>query len=355
MDYSPKRANERQVLAHRRQAPPANHLPNLPGVQAMPANHQGTHHRGKTAPRHLQEGVVLNGKFRITGFIGGGGFGQIYKACDERKILGPLAVKVEPRDQEAGRMILEQRVLHLQRGKEHAPVLLASGNIGDFMYIVMEMLGPNLGDLRRRRATRQFTLGTVLRVGKQMVEALRDVHSVGFLHRDVKPSNMCVGNANRVRTIYLVDFGMTRQFRYDDGTIRKERFYAGFRGTSRYVSLTVHDRKEQGPVDDMWSLLYTLVELSEGQLPWRQLTDPEEIARKKRNVRYEDMIRNMPLGTKDFLNHLLQLNYHQLPDYSLLINILMRNLPRYVTESTPYDWEDQLANWSRGSGENTAS
>lgn len=51
------------------------------------------------------------------------------------------------------------------------------------MYIVMEMLGPNLGDLRRRRATRQFTLGTVLRVGKQMVEALRDVHNVGFLHR----------------------------------------------------------------------------------------------------------------------------------------------------------------------------
>lgn len=41
----------------------------------------------------------------------------------------------------------------------------------------------------------------------------------------------------------------------------------------------------------MWSLLYTLVELAEGQLPWRQLTDPEEIARKKRVVRYEDMIR----------------------------------------------------------------
>lgn len=57
----------------------------------------------------------------------------------------------------------------------------------------------------------------------------REAFLYKLLFRDVKPSNMCVGNANRMRTIYLVDFGMTRQFRYDDGTIRKERFYAGFR------------------------------------------------------------------------------------------------------------------------------
>lgn len=115
------------------------------------------------------------------------------------------------------------------------------------MYIVMEMLGPNLGDLRRRRPTRQFSVGTVLRAGQQAVQALRDVHDIGFLHRDVKPSNVrrflalriyvfllkvCVGNGDSLRTIFLVDFGMTRQYRFENGNVRKERFYAGFRWDS---------------------------------------------------------------------------------------------------------------------------
>lgn len=52
--------------------------------------------------------------------------GQIYKAHDERSGL-LLAVKVEPRDQEAGRMILEQKVLLMLRGKKHAPVMVRSG------------------------------------------------------------------------------------------------------------------------------------------------------------------------------------------------------------------------------------
>lgn len=38
---------------------------------------------------------------------------------------------------------------------------------------------------------------------------------------------------------------MTRQFRMSNGNFRKERVYAAFRGTMRYVSLSVHERKEQ--------------------------------------------------------------------------------------------------------------
>lgn len=51
------------------------------------------------------------------------------------------------------------------------------------MYIAMEMLGRNLNDLRRRQLHKRFSLSTGLRAAVQMVEALKDIHAVSYLHR----------------------------------------------------------------------------------------------------------------------------------------------------------------------------
>ena len=79
--------------------------------------------RGKSAPQYLEKGTVLNKRYRVVSgrgigeeqcvvqdtLAGGGGFGQIYKATDE-KTNKLVAVKVEPLCVEAGRMVLEQQV-----------------------------------------------------------------------------------------------------------------------------------------------------------------------------------------------------------------------------------------------------
>ncbi|MEQ2178949.1 hypothetical protein GOODEAATRI_019447, partial [Goodea atripinnis] len=56
-----------------------------------------------------------------------------------------------------------------------------------------------------------FSISTTLRLGKQILEAIESIHSVGFLHRDIKPP----------------------------------RPVAGFRGTVRYASINAHKNKEQ--------------------------------------------------------------------------------------------------------------
>lgn len=312
------------------------------GPRDPPPQPQGHHHskvRGKNAPQYLERGTLLAKKYRLEKMIGGGGFGQIYRATDID--MGTVvAAKVEPQSEDAGRMVLEQMVLTKLVGTRHSPRLYASGWLHTYNFIVMQMLGRNLTELRKAQSDRRFTVHTTVRVGIQIVEALKAVHDLGFLHRDVKPSNMCVGIGEHRRIIYLVDFGMTRQFRMSNGNFRKERVYAAFRGTMRYVSLSVHERKEQGPVDDLWSVFYTLVELAEGSLPWRTITDHDEIFKMKRASTYGNLCRNLPRSFETFPLLLRGLCYTSIPDYAKLIASLKRCC-KLVDDEADFEWDDE--------------
>lgn len=78
-----------------------------------------------------------------------------------------------------------------------------------------------------------------------------------------------------------MDYGLARKFRYSDGKPIERRKRAGFRGTLRYVSIRVHDRKEQGPSDDLIALFFTLIEILKGELPWRNEKSDEKMKNAK--------------------------------------------------------------------------
>ena len=80
-----------------------------------------------------------------------------------------------------------------------------------------------------------------------------------------------------MRKIYMLDFGLARQYTNAAGEVRPARAAAGFRGTVRYASINAHKNKEMGRHDDLWSLFYMLVEFANGQLPWRKIKDKEQV------------------------------------------------------------------------------
>lgn len=79
--------------------------------------------------------------------------------------------------------------------------------------------------------------------------------------RDLKPSNFASGreDMNELRKIYLLDFGMCRQYLDEKGQIRRPRQSPGFRGTIRYAPLSCHVRRETSRKDDVESYVLNVI------------------------------------------------------------------------------------------------
>uniref|UniRef100_A0A8C7PSN2 Tau tubulin kinase 2b n=1 Tax=Oncorhynchus mykiss TaxID=8022 RepID=A0A8C7PSN2_ONCMY len=237
--------------------------------------------------------------------IGGGGFGEIYEVLDQLSQVN-VALKVESAQQPKQVLKMEVAVLKKLQGKDHVCRFVGCGRNDRFNYVVMELQGRNLADLRRTMSRGTFTISTTLRLGRQMLEAIESIHSVGFLHRDIKPP----------------------------------RPVAGFRGTVRYASVNAHKNKEMGRHDDLWSLFYMLVEFMVGQLPWRKVKDKEQVGNLKEAYDHHLMLKHLPSEFSVFLDHILTLDYYTKPDYQLLISVFENAMKsQSVLENDPYDWE----------------
>jgi len=77
--------------------------------------------------------------------------------------------------------------------------------------MVIELLGKSLETLFKER-DRKFSLKTILMLGEQMLERVKFLHGKNFIHRDLKPENFIIGNENRSNKVYMIDFGLSKQY-----------------------------------------------------------------------------------------------------------------------------------------------
>ncbi|XP_022217249.2 tau-tubulin kinase homolog Asator isoform X2 [Drosophila obscura] len=288
----------------------------------------------------LQPGHVVKERWKVVRKIGGGGFGEIYEGQD-LITREQVALKVESARQPKQVLKMEVAVLKKLQGKEHVCRFIGCGRNDRFNYVVMQLQGKNLAELRRAQPRGAFSLSTTLRLGLQILKAIESIHSVGFLHRDIKPSNFSVGRLPyNCRRVYMLDFGLARQYTTGTGEVRCPRAAAGFRGTVRYASINAHRNREMGRHDDLWSLFYMLVEFVNGQLPWRKIKDKEQVGLTKEKYDHRILLKHLPSDLKQFLEHIQSLTYADRPDYAMLIGLFERCMKRRgVKEVDAYDWE----------------
>jgi len=304
------------------------------------------------------EGMVIRGRWRISQQIGMGAFGEIYVAQNV-STREPVAIKVEAANEKKQALRAEVAIMKKLQGCPYVCQFIFCGRQGNINFLVMELLGDNLSDLRKKQPRGAFSMATVCRLGCEMIDALQAVHGMGVMHRDVKPSNFVLGGRYKAsrdpslaNKLFIIDFGLSRKYISPDGEIKPPRANAGFRGTARYASVNSHQCKELAPRDDLWSVFYMMVEFATGTLPWRNLRDRDKVGEvKQKYMTGKKLTDGLPPEFEQFMSYLHTLDYYSKPDYGLIRQLfhglLMRiiGLPPNIDPAQakpqlpPYDWE----------------
>ncbi|CAI2344408.1 unnamed protein product [Caenorhabditis sp. 36 PRJEB53466] len=295
----------------------------------------------------LPKGKVVGCTWQVVRKLGEGGCGSVYLVRNLEDDT-EAAMKAESNNATGGCVLkLEVAILKRLSGRPHVAQFLFAARLTDFSYVIMTVLGESLQKIVKRMG-RQITVSSQVRIAANVLFCLKQIHDIGFIHRDLKPANMALGykmNTDECRFFHILDFGLARQFvvsQSDEPSklmMRRPRERSLFRGTTRYCSIRMHDRAEQGRVDDLWSMIYLLAELR-GPLPWASQGDKRVVGEMKRLHSDEVVLQNSPMEFLEIAKHLRCLTYFHRPDYHKIYMLLMSVMEKgKFTWSDPFDWE----------------
>ncbi|WP_079106594.1 Stk1 family PASTA domain-containing Ser/Thr kinase [Streptomyces hygroscopicus] len=154
-------------------------------------------------------GQVLDGRYRVEARIAVGGMATVYRAVDTR-LDRVLALKVMHQSLASDAAFVDRFIREAKSVARlaHANVVAVydQGTDGDHVYLAMEYVaGCTLRDVLRRRGA--LHPRAALDILEPVLAALGAAHRAGFVHRDMKPENVLIGDDGRVK---VADFGLVR-------------------------------------------------------------------------------------------------------------------------------------------------
>ncbi|MFD7715716.1 Stk1 family PASTA domain-containing Ser/Thr kinase [Streptomyces sp. NPDC059814] len=205
-------------------------------------------------------GQLLDGRYRVDARIAVGGMATVYRAMDTR-LDRVLALKVMHPALATDASFVERFIREAKSvaGLAHPNVVgvFDQGAQGQYVYLAMEYVaGCTLRDVLRERGALQPR--AALDILEPVLAALGAAHRAGFVHRDMKPENVLIGDDGRVK---VADFGLVRAV----GTVTNTT--GSVLGTVSYLA---PEQIERGTADtraDVYACGVVLYEMLTGTKP----------------------------------------------------------------------------------------
>ncbi len=224
-------------------------------------------------PSELPNGFLLDGKYRLDGRIGLGGFGVVYRAT-HLQLQRQVAVKVfrslgNLSSEEALKRFRQEGTSASRLNHPNAVAMLDSGIApGGIPYLAMELLvGRTLAEELRERS--QLPLSRCIQIILPICDVLVEAHAIGLIHRDIKPENVFLHKARYGEVIKVLDFGIAKLLGTDSELDRPAMTGGGgIVGTPVYMA---PERLRHGPYDgrsDVYSVGVMLYQMLCGRTPF---------------------------------------------------------------------------------------
>ncbi len=256
----PRMSDPDATLAdHNTPVTPASFSRRTPAPTPAPSRYFGSN----ASAAVLEIGDRLGGRYEILQLLGEGGMGAVYKAADS-ELDRFVALKVIRPELVSNPSILARfkQELLLAHQVTHRNVIRIYdlGEAEGLKFITMEYIeGKDLRSLIR--AKEKFSPEEAVDVIQQVCNALEAVHSVGVIHRDLKPQNIMQDSSGR---ILVMDFGLARTLEGDGMTQT-----GALVGTMEYMSPEQALAQDLDQRSDIFAMGLILYELLTGKTPFK--------------------------------------------------------------------------------------
>ena len=254
-------------------APPPSRTPNVPETLVTPHTPPAIHFA--SVPLALKEAPRIPG-YRITREIGHGGMGIVYESVrdqDNVKVaIKTITPAVVPGRRDIDRFKRESSIL-CQLDHINVVRFLDAGHADGRLFLVMEFVR-GIDAAKQLKELGTMSVRRAVRITCHLLTALAYAHEKGFVHRDVKPSNLLITAADGKLLVKLADFGLARV--YQESRISGLSMDGDVAGTLQFAAPEqITNFRNVKPAADQFSAAATLFNFLTGVFWCPELNRPK--------------------------------------------------------------------------------
>ena len=251
----------------------------------------------------------MKNKIKFISKINSGSFGNIYKIEYNNR---NYALKEE---RNSDLLKYEVNIYKNLREIKNITKIHNIFNINDTYYIMMDLYDYDLNYYKTSNYNNLNYRENVLKILIKSIKILENIHNSGYIHRDIKPGNICLKNNDP----YFIDFGISKQYIVNKKHIL-EKSIKGVIGSNNFISINILNLIEPSRRDDIISLIYIFIFLL------LKVDIEYDFVKYKNKIHDLNLFcRENNINVEKILFYLNRMSFTQKPNYEYLILLLNEN------------------------------